>query len=419
MIWQRNGQGKMPAFAFLDSSTMRLGTPLSPSATRVMLLGAGELGKEVIIALQRLGVEVIAVDRYADAPGHQVAHRAHVIDMNDGAALRALIQREKPQLLVPEIEAIATETLLEIEAAGLAEVIPTARAANLTMNREGIRRLAAETLGLPTSPYVFADSLAEMTAASEELGYPVIVKPVMSSSGKGQSRVDDASQLQAAWDDAARGGRVDKGRVILEGVINFDYEITLLTVRALGASGKVDTHFCAPIGHVQVKGDYVESWQPQAMTSSALARAQEIAAAVTGNLGGRGLFGVELFVKGEDVWFSEVSPRPHDTGMVTMATQRQNEFELHARAILGLPVDVSLREPGASAVIYGGIDAAGIAFDGVAEALSAPGVDIRLFGKPQAFVRRRMGVALATAATTDNARQAAKAAAAKVKPVKV
>jgi len=419
MIWQRNGQGKMPAFAFLDSSTMRLGTPLSPSATRVMLLGAGELGKEVIIALQRLGVEVIAVDRYADAPGHQVAHRAHVIDMNDGAALRALIQREKPQLLVPEIEAIATETLLEIEAAGLAEVIPTARAANLTMNREGIRRLAAETLGLPTSPYVFADSLAEMTAASEELGYPVIVKPVMSSSGKGQSRVDDASQLQAAWDDAARGGRVDKGRVILEGVINFDYEITLLTVRALGASGKVDTHFCAPIGHVQVKGDYVESWQPQAMTSSALARAQEIAAAVTGNLGGRGLFGVELFVKGEDVWFSEVSPRPHDTGMVTMATQQQNEFELHARAILGLPVDVSLREPGASAVIYGGIDAAGIAFDGVAEALSAPGVDIRLFGKPQAFVRRRMGVALATAATTDNARQAAKAAAAKVKPVKV
>jgi len=321
--------------------------------------------------------------------------------------------------LVPEIEAIATETLLEIEAAGLAEVIPTARAANLTMNREGIRRLAAETLGLPTSPYVFADSLAEMTAASEELGYPVIVKPVMSSSGKGQSRVDDASQLQAAWDDAARGGRVDKGRVIVEGVINFDYEITLLTVRALGASGKVDTHFCAPIGHVQVKGDYVESWQPQAMTSSALARAQEIAAAVTGNLGGRGLFGVELFVKGEDVWFSEVSPRPHDTGMVTMATQRQNEFELHARAILGLPVDVSLREPGASAVIYGGIDAAGIAFDGVAEALSAPGVDIRLFGKPQAFVRRRMGVALATAATTDNARQAAKAAAAKVKPVKV
>ncbi|MDZ7585509.1 MAG: formate-dependent phosphoribosylglycinamide formyltransferase [Thiobacillus sp.] len=398
---------------------MRLGTPLSPSATRVMLLGAGELGKEVIIALQRLGVEVIAVDRYANAPGHQVAHRAHVIDMSDGAALRALVEKEQPHLVVPEIEAIATETLLEIEAAGLAEVIPTARAANLTMNREGIRRLAAETLGLPTSPYVFADSLAEMTAASEKLGYPVIVKPVMSSSGKGQSRVNDASQLQAAWDYAARGGRVDKGRVIVEGVIDFDYEITLLTVRALGRSGEIETHFCAPIGHLQVKGDYVESWQPQAMSAAARQRAQEIATAVTGNLGGRGLFGVELFVKGDSVWFSEVSPRPHDTGMVTMATQRQNEFELHARAILGLPVDVGLREPGASAVIYGGMEATGIAFDGIAEALNAPGVDLRLFGKPEVFARRRMGVALATAAGTDEARQRAKAAAAAIKPVKV
>jgi len=398
---------------------MRLGTPLSPSATRVMLLGAGELGKEVIIALQRLGVEVIAVDRYANAPGHQVAHRAHVIDMSDGAALRALIEKEQPQLVVPEIEAIATETLLEIEAAGLAEVIPTARAANLTMNREGIRRLAAETLGLPTSPYVFADSLAEMTAAADKLGFPVIVKPVMSSSGKGQSRVDEASQLPAAWDYAASGGRVDKGRVIVEGVIDFDYEITLLTVRARGTSSQIETHFCAPIGHVQVKGDYVESWQPQAMSAAALARAQEIAAAVTGNLGGRGLFGVELFIKGDTVWFSEVSPRPHDTGMVTMATQRQNEFELHARAILGLPVDVSLREPGASAVIYGGMQATGIAFDGVAEALRTPGVDLRLFGKPQAFPRRRMGVALATAASTDEARLRAKAAAACVKPTKV
>ncbi|MDP1928499.1 MAG: formate-dependent phosphoribosylglycinamide formyltransferase [Thiobacillus sp.] len=397
---------------------MRLGTPLSPSATRVMLLGAGELGKEVIIALQRLGVEVIAVDRYPNAPGHQVAHRAHVIDMSNGAALRALIEAEKPHLVVPEIEAIATETLLEIEAAGLAEVIPTARAANLTMNREGIRRLAAETLGLPTSPYVFADSLAEMTTAAEKLGYPVIVKPVMSSSGKGQSRVDDASQLQAAWDDAASGGRVDKGRVIVEGVIDFDYEITLLTVRALDRSRQIETHFCAPIGHVQVKGDYVESWQPQPMSPPALQRAQDIAAAVTGNLGGRGLFGVELFVKGDQVWFSEVSPRPHDTGMVTMATQRQNEFELHACAILGLPVDVALREPGASAVIYGGMDAAGIAFDGVAEALAAPGVDIRLFGKPASFIRRRMGVALATAATTDAARERAKTAANCVKPVK-
>jgi len=397
---------------------MRLGTPLSPCATRVMLLGAGELGKEVIIALQRLGVEVIAVDRYDNAPGHQVAHRAYVIDMSDGAALRALIEAERPQLVVPEIEAIATETLLEIETAGLAEVIPTARAANLTMNREGIRRLAAETLGLPTSSYVFADSQAEMAAAAEKLGYPVIVKPVMSSSGKGQSRVDDASQLQAAWDYAASGGRVDKGRVIVEGVIDFDYEITLLTVRAIGASGAVETHFCEPIGHVQVKGDYVESWQPQPMSAAALARAKEIAAAVTGNLGGRGIFGVELFVRGDTVWFSEVSPRPHDTGMVTMATQRQSEFELHARAILGLPVDARLREPGASAVIYGGIEAIGIAFEGVAEALQTPEVDLRLFGKPQAFVRRRMGVALATAASTDEARLRAKSAAAAVRPVK-
>ncbi len=397
---------------------MHLGTPLSPSATRIMLLGAGELGKEVIIALQRLGVEVIAVDRYANAPGHQVAHHAHVIDMSDGTALRTLIEAEKPLLVVPEIEAIATETLLEIEAAGLAEVIPTARAANLTMNREGIRRLAAETLGLPTSPYVFADSLADMTAAAEKLGFPVIIKPVMSSSGKGQSKVADASQLQAAWDDAASGGRVNKGRVIVEGMIDFDYEITLLTVRALGRSGQIETHFCEPIGHLQVKGDYVESWQPQPMSPAARVRAQEIAAAVTSDLGGRGIFGVELFVKGDNVWFSEVSPRPHDTGMVTMATQRQNEFELHARAILGLPVDVSLREPGASAVIYGGMDASGIAYDGVDAAMRIPGIDLRLFGKPEAFARRRMGVALATAATIDDARTRAKTAAATVKPVK-
>ncbi|MFN3751523.1 MAG: formate-dependent phosphoribosylglycinamide formyltransferase [Thiobacillus sp.] len=397
---------------------MRLGTPLSPSATRVMLLGAGELGKEVILALQRLGVEVVAVDRYPNAPGQQVAHRAHVIDMSDGAALRALIAAEKPHLVVPEIEAIATETLLEIEAAKLAAVIPTARAAHLTMNREGIRRLAAETLALPTSPYRFADSLAEMTAAASALGYPVIVKPVMSSSGKGQSRVDDASGLGAAWDYASAGGRVRKGRVIVEGVIDFDYEITLLTVRAADASGDIGTHFCEPIGHVQVKGDYVESWQPQPMSPVARARAQAIAAAVTGSLGGRGVFGVELFVKGDDVWFSEVSPRPHDTGMVTMATQRLSEFDLHARAILGLPVDVSLREPGASAVIYGGLDAAGIAYEGVDEALAVPGADLRLFGKPEAFVRRRMGVALAVAADVDTARERARAAAAKVRPVK-
>lgn len=358
------------------------------------------------------------MDRYANAPGHQVAHRAYVTDMSDSSALRALIETEKPLLVVPEIEAIATEVLLEIEAAGLAEVIPTARAANLTMNREGIRRLAAETLGLPTSPYVFADSLSEMTDAANKLGYPVIVKPVMSSSGKGQSRIDHASQLQAAWDDAASGGRINKGRVIVEGVIDFDYEITLLTVRAIGSNDMIETHFCEPIGHVQVKGDYVESWQPQSMSVAARARAQEIAAAVTGNLGGRGIFGVELFVKGDTVWFSEVSPRPHDTGMVTMATQRQNEFELHARAILGLPVDVSLREPGASAVIYGGMDATGIAFNGVADALRIPGVDLRLFGKPQAFPRRRMGVALSSGPDTDEARRRAKAASATVKPVK-
>jgi phosphoribosylglycinamide formyltransferase 2 len=396
---------------------MRIGTPLSPSATRVMLLGAGELGKEVAIALQRLGVEVVAVDRYENAPAQQVAHRSHVIRMDDAQALRTLIERERPHFVVPEIEAIATEELLAVEAAGLATVIPTARAANLTMNREGIRRLAAETLGLPTSPYAFADRLDAMAAAAQRIGLPVIVKPVMSSSGKGQSRVDDASQLGAAWDYAAAGGRVDKGRVIVEGVIDFDYEITLLTVRARNAQGGVDTHFCEPVGHVQVKGDYVESWQPQPMSPAALARAREIAAAVTGALGGRGLFGVELFVKGDAVWFSEVSPRPHDTGLVTLATQRQNEFELHARAILGLPVDTRLREPGASAVVYGGVEAAGIAFEGVAEALAEPGVDLRLFGKPESFARRRMGVALAVADTVDAARAQARAAAARVRPV--
>ena len=397
---------------------MRLGTPLSTSATRVMLLGAGELGKEVIISLQRLGVEVVAVDRYPNAPGQQVAHRAHIIDMRDARALRALIEQEKPHFIVPEIEAIATGELLAIEAAALAEVIPNARAVNLTMNREGIRRLAAETLGLPTSPYVFADSLDELIAGAQKTGFPCIIKPVMSSSGKGQSRVDHADQLRAAWEAAASGGRVDTGRVIVEGLIDFEYEITLLTVRAIGASGDIETFFCEPIGHVQVKGDYVESWQPQAMRPIALERARDIARQVTGNLGGRGLFGVELFVRGDAVWFSEVSPRPHDTGMVTMCTQRQNEFDLHARAILGLPVDTALREPGASAVIYGGMDETGIAFDGVDDALQIPGSDIRLFGKPVAFTRRRMGVALATAACTDEARSRAKQAAARVQPVK-
>ena len=395
-----------------------IGTPLSPNAIKVMLLGSGELGKEVIIALQRLGIETIAVDRYADAPGAQVAHRAHVINMADGAALRALVELEKPDLIVPEIEAIATDMLAVIERAGLARVIPTARATRLTMNREGIRRLAAETLDLPTSPYRFADSLEEMRAAIEHIGYPCIIKPVMSSSGKGQSKVDAPEEVDAAWAYAASGSRVDQGRVIVEGVVDFDYEITQLTVRAVAQDGSTGTHYCEPIGHVQVHGDYVESWQPQAMSPLALQRAREIAGKVTADLGGLGLFGVELFVRGDDVWFSEVSPRPHDTGMVTMCSQTQNEFELHARAILGLPVDVSLRAPGASAVIYGQHEATGIAFEGVAEALRVPGSDLRLFGKPESFARRRMGVALATGADTDEARARAKLAASRVRPVK-
>jgi len=398
-----------------------LGTPLSPSATRVMLLGSGELGKEVLIALQRLGVETIAVDRYESAPGQQVAHHARTLTMSDPAQLKALIEAEKPDLVVPEIEAIATAMLQELEAAGTVRVIPTARAARLTMDREGIRRLAAETLGVPTSPYEFCDSLAELQAAIDGengIGYPCIVKPVMSSSGKGQSRIDAPADVQKAWAYAMAGGRVSHGRVIVEGFIDFDYEITLLTVRAPDASGAVQTHFCEPIGHVQVSGDYVESWQPHPMVPAALQKAQQIAQAVTADLGGQGLFGVELFVKGDEVWFSEVSPRPHDTGMVTMATQWQNEFELHARAILGLPVDTTLKSPGASAVIYGGVDAAGIVFDGVAEALQVPGTDIRLFGKPESFVKRRMGVALAHAADIETARTHAKEAAARVKPRK-
>ncbi len=396
----------------------RIGTPLSTSATRVMLLGAGELGKEVIIALQRLGVEVIAVDRYADAPGHQVAHRAHVIDMTDGAALRALVEQEKPHLIVPEIEAIATDALATIETDGLAVVIPTARATQLTMNREGIRRLAAEELGLATSPYAFADSLDELRAGIAKVGYPCVVKPVMSSSGKGQSVLRSDADVEPAWQYAQAGGRVKGGRVIVEGFVNFDYEITLLTVRATDpATGEIRTHFCDPIGHLQVAGDYVESWQPQPMSPAALQRSRDIAHQVTTALGGRGLFGVELFVAGDDVWFSEVSPRPHDTGLVTLCSQRFSEFELHARAILGLPVDTSLREPGASAVIYGGLEETGIAFEGVVEALAVPNADLRLFGKPESFTKRRMGVALATGATTDEARARARQAAAAVRPV--
>jgi phosphoribosylglycinamide formyltransferase 2 len=407
-----------------------LGTPLSPTATKVMLLGAGELGKEVLIALQRLGVETIAVDRYDHAPGHQVAHHARTITMSDPAQLKALIEAEQPDLVVPEIEAIATSMLQQLEAAGTVKVVPTARAARLTMDREGIRRLAAETLGLPTSPYRFCDSLAELQAAIEGvngqagIGYPCIVKPVMSSSGKGQSKIDGPADVQKAWDYAMAGGRVSHGRVIVEGFIDFDYEITQLTVRARGASGQIETHFCDPIGHVQVGGDYVESWQPMPMHPAALARSRQIAQNVTDNLGqglkgepaGLGLYGVELFVKGEQVWFSEVSPRPHDTGLVTLCTQHQSEFELHARAILGLPVDASLRNPGASAVIYGGVDAQGIVFDGVDAALAVPGTDLRLFGKPESFVKRRMGVALARAADTDTARANAKLAASKVMP---
>jgi phosphoribosylglycinamide formyltransferase 2 len=397
---------------------MRIGTPLSNSATKVMMLGSGELGKEVIIALQRLGVEVTAVDRYPDAPGMQVAHKSFVINMADPLELRSLIERERPHIIVPEIEAIATDELIKIEHEKIAEVIPTARAVNLTMNREGIRRLAAEELGLPTSPYRFADSFDEMVQAVEQIGFPCFIKPVMSSSGKGQSFLKTKDDMRAAWEYAAKGGRVNQGKVIVEGMIDFDYEITQLTVRARGVSGEIETFFCEPVGHVQVKGDYVESWQPMPMSSSALQRARDIAKTITSSLGGRGIFGVELFVKGDEVYFSEVSPRPHDTGLVTLVTQRLSEFELHARAILGLPVDTSLREPGASAVIYGGMNEKGVSFEGVDKALQIPQSDIRLFGKPEAFERRRMGVALAAAATTDMARENAKRAAGLVKVVK-
>lgn len=396
---------------------MRIGTPLSPNATRVMLLGSGELGKEVIIALQRYGVEVIAVDRYADAPGQQVAHRAHVIDMTDPKALRAVIEKEKPQLVVPEIEAIATDALVQVEKDGLAEVIPTARAAQLTMNREGIRRLAAEELGLKTSPYAFASSLDEVKAAIKKIGLPCLIKPVMSSSGKGQSTVKSEAAIDGAWDYAMKAGRVSQARVIVEGFIDFDFEITLLTVRSRDAKGQIITSFCEPIGHVQVNGDYVESWQPQPMTKTALDKARDIAAKVTGALGGRGIFGVELFIKGDEVWFSEVSPRPHDTGLVTLASQNQSEFELHARAILGLPVSTALRSPAASAVIYGGREEKGIAFEGLDEALMVPDSEVRLFGKPESFLKRRMGVAVVRAADTDTARANAKRAASLVRPV--
>ena len=392
---------------------MKLGTPLTPGATRVMLLGSGELGKEVVIELQRLGVETIAVDRYAHAPASQVAHRAHVIDMTDAKALRALVERERPHLIVPEIEAIATDELLRIEEDGLAIVIPTARAAHITMNRERIRRLAAEELKLPTSPYAFCASLEELQAATARIGFPCFVKPVMSSSGKGQSRLKSAADVVTAWEKALTAGRVKEARVIVEGEIRFDFEITQLTVRA--ADG---TQFCEPIGHVQVEGDYVESWQPQAMSDLAQERARDMAGKVTAALGGRGIFGVELFIKGDDVWFSEVSPRPHDTGLVTLVSQYQSEFALHARAILGLPVSTALLSPGASAVVYGGLDAEAIAFTGIDAALHVPGSELRLFGKPVSYLKRRMGVALARGHDTNQARARAKEAASLVKPVK-
>ncbi|CCQ14931.1 Phosphoribosylglycinamide formyltransferase 2 [Rhodococcus sp. AW25M09] len=376
-----------------------------------MLLGAGELGKEVIIAFQRLGVEVLAVDRYDNAPGHQVAHHAFTIDMSNPEELLALIDSQQPDFVVPEIEAIATDALAEVESRGRTVVIPTARATQLTMNREGIRRLAAEELGLPTSPYAFADSLDDVRQALSTIGFPAVIKPVMSSSGKGQSVVRGEADVEAAWEYALAGGRVDLGRVIVEGFVDFDYEITLLTVR--GVDG---TSFCEPIGHLQQSGDYIESWQPQPMSDAALAGARDVAERITTALGGRGLFGVELFVQGDTVYFSEVSPRPHDTGLVTLRTQRFSEFELHARAILGLPIDTTLISPGASAVIYGGVDADGISFEGVADALAVPETDLRLFGKPTSFVRRRMGVAVSTASDIETARSRAREAAGKVRP---
>jgi len=379
-----------------------LGTPGRPSATRVMLLGSGELGKEVVIAFQRLGVEVIAVDRYANAPAHQVAHRSYVIDMTDASALRTLIVSERPHHIIPEIEAIATQVLIAMEAEGY-QVTPTAQAAFLTMNREGIRRFAAETLGLPTSPYCFASTLEEVQSAADALGYPCFVKPIMSSSGKGQSRLTAAEQAPMAWSKAKEAARVDLQRVIVEGAIEFEFEITLLTVRSLDSNGQPSIQFCEPVGHRQVEGDYVESWQPQRMSAAALERAQAIARRIVEGLGGQGIFGVELFVRGDEVWFSEVSPRPHDTGMVTLCTQRLSEFELHARAILGLPVDTSLRRPGASAVIYGGQDATDLCYEGIDQALAVPESDLRLFGKPQSYVKRRMGVALANADTPEEA----------------
>ena len=388
--------------------SVTIGTPLQPSAFKVLLLGSGELGKEVVISLQRLGVEVHAADRYDHAPAMQVAHYAYTLNMADATALKQLIQDVKPNLIVPEIEAIATQVLIEIEQDNIATVIPSAKAVNLTMNREGIRRLAAEELGLPTSAYRFADTLESFRAACDDIGYPNFVKPVMSSSGKGQSRVKEFSEVDAAWEYAQTGGRVNQGTVIVESQIDFDFEITLLTVRSKNPeTGEIETSYCDPIGHRQDAGDYVESWQPQAMTPTALDEAKRIANKVTIALGGCGIFGVELFVKGDKVWFSEVSPRPHDTGLVTLASQFQSEFELHARAILGLPVNTARHSVAASAVIYAGVDANNLSFSGLNLALANPNTDLRIFGKPEGFTRRRMGVATARAETTDQARELA------------
>ncbi|WP_234966185.1 formate-dependent phosphoribosylglycinamide formyltransferase [Acinetobacter johnsonii] len=395
--------------------SVTIGTPLQPSAFKVLLLGSGELGKEVVISLQRLGVEVHAADRYDHAPAMQVAHYAYTLNMADATALKQLIQDIKPNLIVPEIEAIATQVLVEIEQDNIATVIPSAKAVNLTMNREGIRRLAAEELGLPTSAYRFADTLESFRAACDDIGYPNFVKPVMSSSGKGQSRVKEFSEVDAAWEYAQTGGRVNQGTVIVESQIDFDFEITLLTVRSKNPeTGEIETSYCDPIGHRQDAGDYVESWQPQAMTPAALDEAKRIANKVTIALGGCGIFGVELFVKGDKVWFSEVSPRPHDTGLVTLASQFQSEFELHARAILGLPVNTARHSVAASAVIYAGVDDNNLSFSGLNLALANPNTDLRIFGKPEGFTRRRMGVATARAETTDQARELAAQAAGQV-----
>ena len=395
---------------------MKIGTPLSPFATKVMLLGAGELGKEVIISFQRLGIEVIAVDRYNNAPGQQVAHRSYVIDMTNESELREVIQKENPDYIVPEIEAINTEFLSEVVSEGQAKVFPSLRAVQLTMNREGIRKLASEELGLPTSNYGFARSCRDLkNLILEKINFPCFVKPTMSSSGKGQSLVRSESEIESAWNYAASGGRVDQGIVIAESLIDFDYEITLLTVRSKDSKGNTCTKFCDPIGHLQEDGDYIESFQPQPMSAKALEKSKNIAKLITDALGGLGIFGVELFVKKDDVWFSEVSPRPHDTGMVTMVSQTQSEFELHAKAILGLPVDTSLSRPGASKVIYGDHDADEIYFEGVDQALQIPGIDIRLFGKPKSFKKRRMGVILASSDTVKAAINNAKKASSKIK----